>query len=146
MPCFAITADSPTVGRINAQKEDAMRQIGSSLRNLKLGLLNGKIGCSFECRSLLLGTLIKYMHDDGFLEDGVTTASEGRSLKATIQRVREMKSPSRDWHRYFPSRSAGFSSNLSGPNPSCQVSLGSLIEPGLNEALESISGLGLYDQ
>ena len=129
-----MTADGAMIGRINTQKEDALRQIRSSLRNLKLDLLNGKIGCSFECRSLLLGALIKYMHDDGFLEDGVMTASEGRSLKVTMQRVREMKSPSKDWHPHVP---------RFGSIPSCQVSLRSLTEPCLNKVLKSISGLEL---
>ena len=108
-------------------------QIGSSLCDIKLMLVKGEIGCSFECRSLLLGALIKFMHDYGFFEDGISTASETRSLEATIRLVREMKSPSKNWHPRMPS------------SPSCKLSLSNLTEPCLDKALKSMSGLSLSD-
>ncbi len=169
--CLALVAtDSITTGRIDAQREAALGHINSSLQNVRHTLINGKIGCSFECRSLLLGALIKFMHDEGFFEPGISAASKNRSVKATIRRVREMKAPSRDWHPRVPlqARSNLFGSASPGPSSfsfgsnssagsffgstdsksvsSCMLSLGSLTEACLNKPLKSISGLSLSDR
>ena len=122
------------VDRIQGRREIALWGISIALTELRLQLINGKAGCSFECSSLLLGALTKYMHDAGFTEDyTIKKLSEGRSLMDAIKRVREMKSPDRNWHRpvryYDP----------------CLFSLNVLTQPFLDKIAGSITPLGLYD-
>ncbi|KAK4135358.1 hypothetical protein BT67DRAFT_441030 [Trichocladium antarcticum] len=132
IPTIHLPIPQWVIVRINSQRDAAFSQISYSLRHLKDTLLNGTSGCSFECRSLHLGALIKYMHDDGFLAGEITTASKGRSLKDTVKRVREMKSPSEYWHYGYPSSYCNFSVNKQTEH--------------LNMLLGTMGGLGLYDQ
>ncbi|RYP42997.1 hypothetical protein DL768_010139 [Monosporascus sp. mg162] len=130
-----ITAINTTADQVSVQREAALEKIISSLHSLKLKLINGTYGCSFECRSILLGALIKNMHDDGLPDDGVETPVQGRSLIDVINKTREMKSPSKDWHQPtlgYPSYS------------SCQFSLSSLTAPSLKEVVGNIKGLELH--
>lgn len=129
-----MATDRITVDRINATREEVLAQIILSIHAVKAQLVGDEVGCSFECRSLLLGALVKYMHDDGFHVPGLIASSEGRSLTAVIQRVRDMKSPSLNWHPQY------VSFLREGVLP-CKVSLHSLIEPRLEEVLRSICGL-----
>ena len=81
--------------------------ISTSLYGIKHKLIDGKVGCSFECRSLLLGALVKFMHDYDVSGYGTLEAApQTRSIEATIRLVREMKSPSRDWHPRVPTQTS----------------------------------------
>lgn len=123
------------VGQIDTGREAALLQISFSLQDLKYSLLRGTEGCSFECRSLLLGALIKYMHDDGLLEDTLKTPYGGHSLVDAIKRVQAMKSPDHDWHRDPVDDYLG----------ACPFSLSNLTQPLIDRVKEDIKGLCVYD-
>ncbi|KAK3350291.1 hypothetical protein B0T25DRAFT_505739 [Lasiosphaeria hispida] len=88
----------------------------ASLNLVKRNLLNGTAGCSFECRSILLGAIVQYMHNEG-VEDFMRLPFKGCSVVETTKKIQEIHSPSRDWHKPTLSRSS-----------SCSFSLSSLIK------------------
>ncbi|KAH6623460.1 hypothetical protein F5144DRAFT_362195 [Chaetomium tenue] len=110
--------------RINAKREGALLLLGMYLVGLKRNLLSGAIGCSFECRSLLLGALTKHMDDDGVSETGIIAAAKDRSLNAVVSRVKNMRSPSRDWHPLHASpRGSGSMSRTAGSRSTAPASV-----------------------
>ncbi|KAK0719188.1 hypothetical protein B0H67DRAFT_532801 [Lasiosphaeris hirsuta] len=117
---------------INTRREAALRQFIASLNDIKSKLLDDTTGCSFECRSIHLGALVKYMYDERLL-DGVTEPPfEDRSVADTVKRMRKMPSPSKDWHMQTSTYG------------SCELSLSSLTEAALRSS-DAIQDLELDD-
>jgi hypothetical protein len=114
------------------RREEALRKVFELLDGVKSDLLTGAAGCSFECRSILLGALVKHMCDEGLLDDAVPRF-EDRSFTDTAKKIRDMQSPNRDWHK------------PSFPYSSCSFSLSALTEVRLNEITTGLRGLELDD-
>lgn len=66
--------------------------ISGYLREYKGGLIKGTKGCSYECRSMLLGALIICMDKQSWLS--TVAPFEGVCVLDAAQGVREMKLPS----------------------------------------------------
>ncbi|KAK4109353.1 hypothetical protein N656DRAFT_738362 [Canariomyces notabilis] len=129
IPSLNLPIPEYITGSLNEQRELAMKLLISVLQEAKFKLLDGRVGCSFECRSLNLGALVKFMHDEGFLEAVTEKSYEGRSVTDVITKIREMKSPTKSSYWRCP----GF----------CSFTLTKLIESGLGTATAQIRGLGL---
>ena len=119
------------VDHINTRRKSALKQLVASLNDIRNRLLDDATGCSFECRSVHLGALIKYMHDEKLLDGATEPAFEGRSVADTVERMLNMPSPSKDCHKTTP-----FSA--------CELSLSGLTKTALKSA-DAIQGLGLDD-
>jgi hypothetical protein len=118
--------------KVNYRREKLFEQLANLLDKVKEDLLEDIGGCSFECRSLLLGALIKQMYDGGYSYLGATGSR--LSVSDTIANLGELHSPSKDWHK--PS--------LSKYN-TCKISLPGLLGGPLGEIADSICGVGLED-
>jgi len=117
---------------VNYRREKLFEQLTNLLDKVKEDLLQDIGGCSFECRSLLLGALAKQMYDGGYSLLGATGSSV--SVSGTITRIGELHSPSKDWHKPSVSRYSA-----------CKISLPGLLEGPLEEIAESICGVRLGD-
>lgn len=113
------------------RREEALRRVFKLLDGVKSDLLTGTAGCSFECRSILLGALVKHMCDEG-LDDAVPRF-EDRSFTDIAKKIRDIKSPDRVWHK------------PSFPYSSCSFSLSDLTKDRLNEITTGLRGLKLDD-
>lgn len=107
---------------INTRRESALSQLIASLNDIKNKLLDDTTGCCFECRSIHLGALVKHLHNEKLLDGAIEPPFEGRSVADTVQKMRGMRSPSKDWHMQTSTDS------------SCELLLSSLTETVLKTA------------
>ncbi|KAK4112869.1 hypothetical protein N656DRAFT_79624 [Canariomyces notabilis] len=110
-----------------------MWEVFTLLQNAKLKLLDSEssVGCSPECRLLQLGSLIKFLHDQGLPENlTATTSYEHLSVMDLIEAIRDINLPAEN--RHYPSRE----------HCDCQFTLTSLLEPGVKKAAENLDIMG----
>jgi len=117
---FAVVTYSIVIARLNMRREEALRMVFKLLEDVKSDLLTGAAGCSFECRSILLGALVKHMCDEGL--DNAVPLFEDRSITNIAKKIRDFKSPNREWHK------------PSFPYSSCPFSLSDLTKDRLNKS------------
>jgi hypothetical protein len=81
---------------IDKQRQNSIKAMIEGLHNLLIELRDGQRGCSFACGSMLLGSLMKYMHSNNLLSDLSLCPQapfSGLSFVGTAAGIRLMKSP-----------------------------------------------------
>jgi len=81
------------------RKKGALSTLEASLEELKDDLLAGKQGCTFECQSILLGTLMKNMAARGIFRSREGSYFQGMSVTQAVQSVEAITSPDVSWHK-----------------------------------------------
>jgi hypothetical protein len=76
VPLFALADCPPHLGRINEARNSSVEVIISGLKSLQEDYLEGRAGCSLECRAIHLGALTISMRrlkiDDWITMEGTT--------------------------------------------------------------------------
>ncbi|KXX77398.1 hypothetical protein MMYC01_206072 [Madurella mycetomatis] len=136
--------------KVELRRSVAIAALVGALHELMEALLDNSRGCSFECRSILLGALRKQLHGLKVLHPEVEPPFQGCSLEEAVKRVEGIKDPV--W-----CSSRALSSNLGWDgrrnsssshyyNQSCRLhscSLKKMIEPHLHQTKDAMTGLNL---
>ncbi|KAK8029510.1 hypothetical protein PG993_010801 [Apiospora rasikravindrae] len=78
---------------IDRKRRESIDQIIAGLHDLLVDLRDNRLGCSFECSSILLGALTKQMNSNGILGLKAGSSLLGFSLEVTSKATRETQSP-----------------------------------------------------
>jgi hypothetical protein len=78
---------------LERKRQELIDRILSALHELATNLRDDKDGCSFDCRSMLLGALIKQMHSRGLHSPRPIEPFLGFSFDSIVKSVSEMSSP-----------------------------------------------------
>ncbi|KAF2183284.1 hypothetical protein K469DRAFT_635224 [Zopfia rhizophila CBS 207.26] len=84
------------IDSIDERRQDVIKAIIIGLHSLLAELRDGKKGCSFTCGSMLLGSLMRYMHSNNLLSDLSSRPQSpflGLSFEDTANGIRSMVSP-----------------------------------------------------
>jgi len=58
-----------------------------------MSLINEKIGCNTQCRTMQLGSLVQAMHTLGFLDGDIHPGQYGHSLSTLHRQLRQIQTP-----------------------------------------------------
>lgn len=84
-----------SLGQVNETRQNSIDQIISVLHQTLEDLKVPDIKCSFECDSILLGSLTKELILRGILEPRPSSPFSGYSVERLCESVRNIRSP--DW-------------------------------------------------
>ena len=82
---------------MNMRRQEAIESIISQLYEKQEAFLNGTLGCSFECSSIMYGALSKHMQSTGLLSPKPMVPFLGMNYNQLVQKVLSFKSP--QWYR-----------------------------------------------
>ena len=124
-----------TIDSIDRYRQDAVQHIINKYYGL-IQYFTDRDCCSFECNSILLGSLLKAMVDQGLYNPRPTRPSHGYSVAELIEGVRKIKSPT--WAKIG-----------SKPRPKVAAahscSLNEFIEPVIKQVGNDLNNMSLYD-
>ncbi|KAH7231445.1 hypothetical protein B0J15DRAFT_505963 [Fusarium solani] len=90
------TTELPIAGileRIDEKRQNLISRLLEAIDNLRSSLCNDEDVCSFECSSMLLGSLMKEMHKISRLGPLPTKPYNGYSVEGLLQRISNIRSP-----------------------------------------------------
>lgn len=122
------------------KRTEAITALVGALHELMQAFLDESKGCSFACRSMLLGALRKQLYDLKLLDPEVKPLFQGWGLAEAIKRVEEIKEPA--WCSNYVARSNYYGDRY------CRAhgcSLKKMIEPHLGQTRDAMTGLKLSD-
>ncbi|KAL6897660.1 hypothetical protein GGI43DRAFT_409566 [Trichoderma evansii] len=123
---------------IEEKRTLSLYNILSALGELREDLMKGKKGCTFECSSMLLGSLIKEMDKHEINEDQLLESFSDRSIAQFKSTLLGFQKPV--W--YSNSRSNGYNHYSSHPSyHSCCIN--SMVEPMIDIVWKNLNGLKL---
>ncbi|KAI1086059.1 hypothetical protein F5B19DRAFT_200455 [Rostrohypoxylon terebratum] len=93
MQSLGLPIPDSTINKVNKQRRAAAVQIIDGLRTLRDGLLDDTQGCSYTCRCLLLGALMKGLQPYHVF-DSTSEPLSGHSLVNVIKNIHEIHTPS----------------------------------------------------
>lgn len=117
-------------GDIEGKRSNSLYHILSSLGELREDLIKGKKGCTFECSSILLGSLIKEMDKHNLNEHQLLVSFSDRSIKQLKSTLLGFKTPS--WY-----------SNTRPSRHPCSIK--GIVEPVIDVIWKNLNGLKLDD-
>lgn len=122
--------------RIDEKRQNLIGQLFGAIDNLRNSLCNDKDICSFECSSMLLGSLMKEMHKINRFGSPPAKPYNGYSVKGLLQSISTIRSP-----QWFALRDL---SSHKGRNGHC-CNLMQKIQPILDDTEKSLHGWNLED-
>ncbi|KAK4196094.1 hypothetical protein QBC40DRAFT_342952 [Triangularia verruculosa] len=81
------------VDQLNQHRKGSINVIAAAFRGLRDDYIHGRPGCSFECRAMHLGTLMKNLSGLKFLSYPPKTPNEDLSLAEVVECITTMRSP-----------------------------------------------------
>lgn len=119
--------------RIDEKRQHLIGRLFNAINNLRGSLCEDKDVCSFECSSILLGSLMKEMRKINHLNRKSAKPYNGYSVAGLLQSISNFKSP----HWY------DISSHQSRRRHPCNLM--QEIQPILDDIKESLQGFKLSD-
>lgn len=79
--------------KIDEKRQSLIDQLFNALDDLRDSLCKGEDVCSYECSSMLLGSLMKEMHKIRHISSPVTRPYNGYSVAGLMQRMSDFRLP-----------------------------------------------------
>lgn len=116
------------------RRKGAFSTLEASLEELKDDLITGKQGCTFECQSILLGTLMKNMAAHGIFLGREGFYFQGMSVTKAVQAVEAITSLNVSWHK-----------KRSGYYHACKFSLSDVTSTYARSSMDVATPFGLKE-